>query len=467
MTYRDTIFISHATPQDNEFSIWLASRLEMLGYKVWIDKNGLLGGERFWPTIQKAIDRSAKILFVYSKNIINSEGTLKNGIESEIEYGKSIAYENNLKDYLIPLNIDGSQYNLAIGLPNINHIPFAGNWAKGLKQLLKKLEKDGVPKDGVHAQSSFAEWYETVFSSDISIKSCKRLYYSSWWKFKTLPQTFYIFRFHSAKQAKLVRDLNSQIPINLNSNILVTFERNLTMEITDTSSLLDNNKIIPEDIYSCDIDDLNYPEVFKDTFPTHSDTKNAFTRLLMCVWNTLMRGKGLCKYTLSGKRQAYYRPQFEKAGSTQFTYPYSNGKRSKKKSLTGKYKSLKWHYAISGNLLFTPYCCYNVKAHLIFTTDGKNPVNDEKKMHSYRRDKAKMFFNEEWRDLFLAMVQSLRDPDGKICIPVTYNNQMVELKEWPELFWSDFDYLDPGTPMSIDSISDYIETPEEFDSNDD
>ena len=57
---RDTIFISHATPADNDFSIWIASRLEMLGYKVWIDKEGLLGGERFWATIQKALDRSIK-----------------------------------------------------------------------------------------------------------------------------------------------------------------------------------------------------------------------------------------------------------------------------------------------------------------------------------------------------------------------------------------------------------------------
>ena len=49
---KDQIFISHATPEDNEFTIWIASRLEMLGYKVWIDKKELLGGERFWPTIQ-------------------------------------------------------------------------------------------------------------------------------------------------------------------------------------------------------------------------------------------------------------------------------------------------------------------------------------------------------------------------------------------------------------------------------
>lgn len=52
---RDTIFIGHATPEDNEFTIWLASRLELLGYKVWIDKKELLGGETFWETIESAI----------------------------------------------------------------------------------------------------------------------------------------------------------------------------------------------------------------------------------------------------------------------------------------------------------------------------------------------------------------------------------------------------------------------------
>jgi hypothetical protein len=77
---KDTIFISHATPEDNEFTIWLASRLELLGYKVWVDKNELLGGEVFWADIEDAIKNKAiKVLLVYSENIIDKEniGQLK------------------------------------------------------------------------------------------------------------------------------------------------------------------------------------------------------------------------------------------------------------------------------------------------------------------------------------------------------------------------------------------------------
>jgi len=92
--HRDTIFISHATPEDNEFTIWLASRLELLGYNVWIDKIKLIGGETFWKEIDQSIrNTTIKFLLVYSKNICYNQnpGDIKNGINNEIELAKSIA----------------------------------------------------------------------------------------------------------------------------------------------------------------------------------------------------------------------------------------------------------------------------------------------------------------------------------------------------------------------------------------
>ena len=137
----------------------------MLGYKVWIDKEGLLGGERFWATIQKALDCSIKVLFVYSKNIVTTEGILRQGIEIELEYAKSIAAQDGLQDFIIPLHIDNSNYHLVIGQPNINHIPFNNNWADGLKQLLKKLEKDPASSSEI---STDAEWSVKSASSQRS-----------------------------------------------------------------------------------------------------------------------------------------------------------------------------------------------------------------------------------------------------------------------------------------------------------
>ena len=44
MTSRDTIFISHATPDDNDFVRWLGTRLIGHGYRVWADLFELKGG---------------------------------------------------------------------------------------------------------------------------------------------------------------------------------------------------------------------------------------------------------------------------------------------------------------------------------------------------------------------------------------------------------------------------------------
>ena len=44
---RSSLFISHANPEDNYFALWLASKLAMLGYKVWVDKRAIKHGSYF------------------------------------------------------------------------------------------------------------------------------------------------------------------------------------------------------------------------------------------------------------------------------------------------------------------------------------------------------------------------------------------------------------------------------------
>ena len=72
----------------------------MFGYKVRIGKERLPGGERFWATIQKALDYSIKVLFVYSKNIVTTDGN----------FGKALRKSRNMQQinslavkHLLPL----------------------------------------------------------------------------------------------------------------------------------------------------------------------------------------------------------------------------------------------------------------------------------------------------------------------------------------------------------------------------
>jgi TIR domain len=62
---REMLFLSHANPEDNVVTNWLALRLAAEGYAVWCDLTRLLGGEAFWDDIQSAIEeRTAKFLYI-------------------------------------------------------------------------------------------------------------------------------------------------------------------------------------------------------------------------------------------------------------------------------------------------------------------------------------------------------------------------------------------------------------------
>lgn len=209
---RDVIFISHATPEDNDFAIWLCSRLELLGYKIWIDKKGLIGGEKFWESIDDVIrNQAVKFLLVYSNNIFQKddnghikEGKLKDGIYKEFSLAESISKKNNLLDFIQILNVDGSDYNLFIGTDRLNQIPFYKNWASGLKQLEKKLVKDETAKFPNFISNEFGSWYETDFIKQEKIIAKTEMYYSNWWRIPKLPDYFFIYQFLKKEQADIV-----------------------------------------------------------------------------------------------------------------------------------------------------------------------------------------------------------------------------------------------------------------------
>jgi hypothetical protein len=62
---REMLFLSHANPEDDLVTGWLALQLAREGYAVWSDLTKLLGGEAFWDDIQAAIEyRTVKFLYV-------------------------------------------------------------------------------------------------------------------------------------------------------------------------------------------------------------------------------------------------------------------------------------------------------------------------------------------------------------------------------------------------------------------
>ncbi|UUZ71246.1 toll/interleukin-1 receptor domain-containing protein [Polaromonas sp. P1(28)-8] len=147
------IFISHATPQDNDFVRWLGARLELAGYLVWTDLGRLKGGDYFWDKIEKAIrEESFRLLAVVSKNSVD-----KQGVKDEWAVGQTV--ERSMPGFVIPLRLDDYDFSLLpIGIHRKNVIDFAQGWHKGLNSLQDTLTEAGAPKASAIDPRAARQW---------------------------------------------------------------------------------------------------------------------------------------------------------------------------------------------------------------------------------------------------------------------------------------------------------------------
>ncbi len=136
---RDHLFISYAW-EDGALAEWLTLKLTAEGYRVWCDRFKNLGGERWPEDIDTAIKtQTHRMLHLLSRHSLHKENPSK-----ERQLALTLSKERG--EFLIPLNVDGTQpRDIPWQLTDITYIPFQ-NWALGLRQLLKKLVAINTPR---------------------------------------------------------------------------------------------------------------------------------------------------------------------------------------------------------------------------------------------------------------------------------------------------------------------------------
>ena len=151
---RETIFIGHANPEDNDFTLWLYAKLSNEGYKVACDLVSLTGGESdFWKELQNLLEnKTCKYLLVFSKHAFKKQGVI-----DEWEQVRSLAKKLNSNDFIYLIKYDDVPFDARIGTNTMNQFRFDKSWARGLKDLIFKLNKDQVPKQ-TNNPYSLNEW---------------------------------------------------------------------------------------------------------------------------------------------------------------------------------------------------------------------------------------------------------------------------------------------------------------------
>jgi hypothetical protein len=134
MTNLPAVFISHATPEDNRFVLWLGAKLAALGYEVWADVLSLRGGDDWQRKLEHALrHRAAKVLFV--ANPVSAD---KQGVRNEIQIATEVGRRLGDPEFIIPLRL--APFEAPFLVAHAQFIDFSRSWSVGLAELAEALK---------------------------------------------------------------------------------------------------------------------------------------------------------------------------------------------------------------------------------------------------------------------------------------------------------------------------------------
>lgn len=437
---RRLLFLSHANPEDNVFAQWLAAQLASAGYEVWCDVTQLLGGEKFWDDITEAVEQYAfRVLFVSTIDSNRKPGTLR-----ELRIALDTEETHGLKDFIVPLKAD--QFPFASTQARIrerNFVRFEENWADGLSQLLKLLEREGAPKSPMAGPACVADWYRRSLDDRRKVVISDEKCFSNWFRLR-LPKQL---RFHrSAGTANQLASMAADFPHpnRVHDNCLVTFApwHEAQEHFGPHISLSETTEVDTVRFINDGDADLQIAAF---------DSRNIVSDLIRQAWEAELIRRGICSYELaSGLRAWFFKHGHLEKNRAYFTafggrkaYRQLVGHKSKRNPEGRLVPDGNWHYALSASPQLVPFPRLVLRHHVLFTDDGETLWASDKRMHKARRGVCRNWWNREWRDRLFAYCSELAKGAKEISLPAG-DGESIRMATIPMSFISPWTYFEDG-----------------------
>lgn len=433
---RSLVFISHANPEDNEFTAWLASRLACHGYRVWSDVTRLLGGETFWDDIEDAIRlHAAKTVVVLSR-----VAQAKKGVQDEVHLAISVERDPSLllKDFVIPIRIDDLPFNqVKANLARKNIIDCRENWAVGLQRLLEVLVRDGVPRVD-HPSTTMAGACLMYLGEAKQLIAEPEPLVSNWLEISETPKSLYFHR-TPLKDTQVRGQFETfPFPVYPHSGLVVTFASE--EEVND--GLPRFQKAMRDKTVALDALLSGKPHSMPNL--KWQDGSNIVQALLRSAWDKAMHSNGLLRYELANGRVAWFPAHGRTEGNwVHYTDVLDKRRRKQLVGYSAK-RSVYWHYAVEAvPLVFNSRIA--LRPHVVFTEDGVKPIEAPAKMQKLRRGFCRSWWNARWRDLLLAYTTSIADSSDVIELAVG-DGQVFEIRSRPVVLVAPFSLAGEDVP---------------------
>lgn len=421
---KNTIFISHAQPEDNYFCIWLASKLRLIGYKVWLELDDLTGGNSFTSKIETVIREDTVIsLVVLSKAYLEKWKIPHSGVAKEASLLTKLA--RGSQNFIVPLQVENFHVDdLPMDFTGIEKINYYGNWATGLARLTKILSEYEIVKAG-KADSVLSQWHEDLRIEPMYIEQPER-YYTNWFEIKH-PEKIYVHKVDVLDWAEVYK-------------IPYTFRRNGDMIIGFFSRTDCERYISLHHTYEFETEEFKNSQAL--TLTSEVDLLRRPDRLFISLLNHAFKRflvtKNLYKYKMSNRDAYYFYDITDKENRVKLS-KYNKSSRN----VRGISTDYRWHLAISGEAHSSPFTYYQISTHLFFTSKGGELLDDDSLQHSLRRTVPSGWFNREWFEKLLAMSVKISEEKDFWEIEVA-DEKYVLVSTLPYQVQSPVAYKEPG-----------------------
>lgn len=405
---RRFIFLNHATPHDNAFTIWLGARLAAAGYEVWSDLLMLVGGEPFWKDIDEAIrQHTAVFVPILTPASVNLD---REGVHNEIAIAVQAKRIEKLKDFIIPVQAERFRGGNP-ELQRLNYIPFADGWAEGLRRLLKKLQQLNVPRRTGPETEEMHRWLRVQSLLSGRVKPMEIELESNWLPIIQLPSSVQILETPAGREAWDRAVSSTRIPMRAHHRLAVTFAEGKVV------SEEFGGEIPVQTAYELETDDFLFDKAEDGPRIKGIDARRMAVDMLRRGWEALAASSGLLPYEMSG-RTAWYFPVGLLPGEWgHFADPSGKKRRRQMTGVRGSRKT-RWHFALSAKPQILPIRRLVLNAHVVFSEANGTLVADPRLAIRYRKAVGRGWWNAEWRDRQRAAVAFLSKGMASFHLPL-------------------------------------------------
>jgi TIR domain len=410
---RVSLFISHAS-EDNDFAMWLGSRLSTAGYDVWADVLRLRGGDDWSRVLEDALrNKAAKMLWVATK-----PGCEKQGVRNEIHIATDVMKKLGDRNFIIPLKLE--ECEAPFEAVHIQWIDFRKGWGGGFAEVLETLKEVGnLHRSGGLNADIMARWLAAQVAKNGSLRQATDVLVSNWLPVRRTPPTVRYFEFLGASAED-----HAEAAIKEYTLPAARFGAGF-FGFGDRSDYVETpTGVAPRLTQEIPLDDFR-AEGFAGLKIEAREARNIYSFLMREAFECWLVTRGLASYSYSDKTRGYWVGPGLAAGKERVTFDWNNGWTGSR-NLTGEVtrgeklgekRKIGWHYGVSAYVRLGNDTHIQLTPRVLFTERGEI-IGSPKRMHALRRSIPRSWRNDRWRDLLLAFLYWASEGKAFIDLPV-------------------------------------------------